>query len=94
MATTTNTLAAGFTLVASAYPVSVTLANLDTNPVDGDEIYVYKDGSYTTYSYIAGMGWLDELAGDASDVVIEVGIGFWYKTSTTRDWVQAIPYQL
>jgi len=92
--TTTNALAEGFTLVASAYPASIALADLNIAPVDGDKIYVFLNGSYTTYSYIDGMGWLDESFADATNIVIDVGVGFWYKTAVARDWVQSIPYSL
>ena len=91
---TTNSLAEGFTLISSCYPVSESLADLDLSPLDGDQIYVYAAGSYTTYSYIDGMGWLDEGAVDASNVIIDVGVGFWYKTSAARDWIQPRPYTL
>ncbi len=91
---TTNSLLEGFTLISSAYPVSETLLDLNFNAIDGDEIYVFQTGGYVTYSYVDGMGWVDENFLDASNITIDVGVGFWYKTSSSRDWVQAIPYSL
>jgi hypothetical protein len=87
----TNNLPEGFAMVSSSYPTDVTLATLGITPADGDEIYVYNNG-YATYTYIDGIGWLDEASGDAGAVVINVGNGFWYKASAANQWVQSKPY--
>jgi hypothetical protein len=87
----TNTLQAGFAMASSSYPVDKTLATLGMTPADGDEIYIYSNG-YTTYTYIDGIGWLDENSEAADAVVINVGHGFWYKTGAANTWVEVKPY--
>lgn len=87
----TNSLPAGLKIVSSSYPVSVTLATLGVSPSDGDGIYVYNNG-YKTYNYLDGIGWLDQDFNPADDVVIDVGVGFWYETATSKTWVQNKPY--
>ena len=53
----------GIMMVSSAYPSTSSLSSLRLNPADGDAIYVY-DNRYTAYSYIDGLGWIDEGAKD------------------------------
>jgi len=90
---TTNSLTVGYNLVANPYPTAVALSQLNINPVDGDELYLF-DGVYTTYTYFEGLGWFDGDFNDANAVEVPVGEGFWYNTITARSWIVNIPYTL
>ncbi len=87
----TNNLPAGIAMIGSAYPVQRSIASLGFNPADGDTIYVYNSG-YNAYSYIDGIGWIDDLFSIADDVEFNIGVGFWYRTSSQRNWVEQKPY--
>jgi hypothetical protein len=87
----TNALPEGFKIASSSYPVDKTLATLGMTPANGDEIYIYNNG-YTAYTYVEGMGWVDENFEAADAVIISVGHGFWYKSAATSSWVEVKPY--
>jgi len=91
---TTNALISGFNLVANPYPVNTKLQDLDIDPLENDEVYLF-DGSYKVYTYFGtGLGWFDENLNDSNSVEIPSGVGLWYKTTSPRNWVVAMPYSL
>ena len=87
----TNSLPQGIAMIASAYPAKRSITSLGLNPADGDTIYLYDNG-YSSYSYIDGIGWVDDFFAAADDFEFTVGCGFWYLTSTSRQWVEQKPY--
>ena len=90
---TTNSLISGYNMLANPYPTSITLSELDLslNPADGDSVLLFDGTSYLVYTYFAPV-WYDTEWVDASAVVISISSGFWYNTSTARDWIIAKPY--
>jgi len=91
---TTNSLAVGFNMVANPYPTAVALDNLNINPQEDDELYVWDGSGYNNYVYWDwNGGWSDASTLDAvGDVEIPVGVGFWYKTLVARTWIMPIPF--
>lgn len=79
----TVTLTSGFNLVASPYPVAITLGDLATDALsDGDSIFVWSGSGYDSYTYyVDGGGWFDLSFNDASGIEIGVGQGFWLNSS-------------
>ena len=90
---TTNSLIAGYNMLANPYPTSTTLSELDLslNPANGDSVLLFDGTTYLVYTYYAPI-WYDAAWGDASAVVIPVGSGFWYNAATARDWIVVKPY--
>jgi len=62
-----------------------------TSLPDGTTLYVYDNG-YSSYSYIDGIGWVDDFFSIADDFEFTVGCGFWYLTSTAHQWIEQKPY--
>jgi hypothetical protein len=90
---TTNTLVAGLNLISVPYPAGVQIKDLGINPVGDDELYLFN-GAYNTYTYFDGIGWFDGDLNSADTIEIPAGVGFWYKTTSPRNWVVTIPYSL
>jgi hypothetical protein len=58
----TNALSSGFNLIASPYPVDLTLSDIPTNALSGgDKAYNWDGSGYTVYTYFAGYGWFDDV---------------------------------
>jgi len=86
--TTTNSIAAGLSLVAYPYPVSVEVQSMGFAPAIGDKIYVYGSG----YAVAEFINTYDEYynpiqAWDNPTLKPAVGQGFWYETMTPQTWV-------
>lgn len=75
----TNTLVAGFNMVANPYPVAMTLGELPADSLSDEDVVFTWDGStYTKYTYFtAAPGWFDNLFAPADDVEVAVGDAFW-----------------
>jgi hypothetical protein len=88
--TTTLTGPNAFNMVSSQVPQAGDLAtDLGfTNFNQGDTIYVFNptNQKYTTYNYntnTGNSGFGGNFTGNTGDPVLQVGQGFWYKTSAT-----------
>jgi hypothetical protein len=90
--------AGAFNLLASKSPISGGLTSvLDYQPHLGDNVYVFNNGSYNVYSYIAkGSGhpvvyvtnWFN--GATASEPVINVGQGFWLEPAAATSWTEVV----
>jgi len=79
----TNTLSAGFNMVASPYPVAMKLSDLPVNALsDQDQAIIWNGAGYDSYTYWAGYGWYDASATvESDDVTVPVGGGFWLSSA-------------
>jgi len=88
----TNSISAGFNLIANPYPVALALDDIDLGGVaDLDVIYVWNGSGYTEYTYFLedGLGgnWYDGGFANAGGIQIPVGTGFWMKSASGGDLV-------
>jgi hypothetical protein len=87
----TNSLVAGFNLIANPYPVEITLGELDTTNLSatgGEKVYVFNGTAYNIYTYYPTYGgWFTSTFGSADTVAIGVGEGFWLSMLADGDLV-------
>merc|ERR1711879_169454 len=70
--TITNSIIAGFNLIANPYPTELTLGSIPSAAIsDLDNIYTWDGTNYTTYTYYdAGNGWYDTGFNSASNISV------------------------
>ena len=87
-ASITNTVVAGFNLVANPYPVATTLDEISGagGIAENDVIYVWTGTGYVKYTYYgAANGWYDNGFIPSGGVSIPVGVGFWLSSVAGGD---------
>jgi hypothetical protein len=78
----TNSLVAGFNMVANPYPVAMTLGELPAASLsDQDVVFTWNGAGYNKYTYFAGFGWFDEFFASADAVELSVGESAWLDSS-------------
>lgn len=88
--TNTVVLSAGLELFSFGFPADTAIGASGLNPSDGDIIYQYAGGAYTSYTYIA-PDWLDDSFLPVS-VVFTMGESYWYRAVSQITWDQVKPY--
>jgi hypothetical protein len=91
--TTIVHVANGFALVGYPYPVSQPLTNavFAASATDNDVIYFWNGANYVRYIFYAGYGWYD-MQDNPANLVLQPGVGYWYRSTTTADLVEPKPY--
>jgi len=89
--TNTVVLPSGLQLFSFGFPADTPVDQSGLNPTEGDIIYNYEGGTYTTYTYVDGMGWVDDLFSPV-EVVFMMGEAYWYRAVSQITWDQTKPY--
>lgn len=87
-ASITNTVAAGFNLVANPYPVATTLDSISGagGIAENDVIYVWTGMGYEEYTYYGlANGWYSKTFVPSGSVAVPVGVGFWLSSGAGGD---------
>jgi len=76
------TVDSGIALVASPYPVEISLGELAGSALVSDDtvLYIFNGANYDVYDYYGENGWYKG-SDLADDVKISVGQGFWLKST-------------
>jgi len=86
----TNSITVGLQLLSYPYPVARTVPELGFTPSVGDKIFVYNGTGYDSSEFKAGFGGVTFW--DNTTLTIEVGVGFWYDSVGSTNWVVARPF--
>jgi hypothetical protein len=93
----TNGLVVGFQLISYPFPVARNVADLELNPTVDDKVYAWNGSGYDIATYAEDIDWstwppTTNTVWLGDTVNLAVGEGFWYETSTARDWVVNRPF--
>jgi hypothetical protein len=83
----TNSVVAGFNLVANPYPVALKLGAIPTTTLSDFDLLFVWDSGYVSYTYYAG-DWYDGGYSIVNDTVsVPVGDGFWLSCAAGGDLI-------
>lgn len=93
----TNTISVGFQICSYPYPVDRVVTNLGFTPSYGDRIYVWNGTGYdyAEYNQFYDFDIFDYVVKwDNETLHLDVGQGFWYKSTVATNWVAQRPFSL
>jgi subtilisin family serine protease len=89
----TNELSSGMSMIANPYPTPQKIGLIE-GVENLDKIYVYTGDGYNVYTYYEGYGWYDSQYLRQDGVIVPIGTGFWYNSSSGMTWIKNRPYDL
>lgn len=86
-------LAGGYTLIGYPYPVEVNITNtvFGTNAVDQDKILYWENGRWGSVTY-AWDKLQEKFTWQPSNIVINIGMGVFYKSGSARTNEEVMPF--